>query len=50
MNLTEPLPAFCLVVVKINLWKALLHAREPPQRFLVAIIEGCLEGTTKRGL
>lgn len=50
MNLTETLPAFCLVVVKITLWKALLHAREPPQRFLIAIAEGCLEGTTKRGL
>lgn len=40
MNLPETLPAFWLVVVQIPLWKALLHAREPPQRFLVAIAEG----------
>lgn len=50
MNLPETLPAFWLMVVQIPLWKALLHAREPPQRFLRAIAEGCLEGTTKRGL
>lgn len=32
-NLTETRPASCPAVVKINLCQALLHTREPPQRF-----------------
>lgn len=39
-----------LTFIKPGRGESLLHTREPPQRFLRAIIDGCLEGITKERL